>query len=382
MLSRLAAFALVAAVATAAPNRAIETPRVEHLAVPDGGIQPQAAIDSRGTIHLIYYKGPASGGDLFYVRRGPGDAAFSAPIRVNSEPGSAIAAGAVRGGRLALGRDGWIHVAWNAAHAVEHEGDTITPMWYARLAPAAHAFEPQRAIGTHTKNLDGGGTVAADGAGRVFVVWHAAGPAEGETHRQLLVAESSDDGAHFAADRVLATPGGACGCCGATALVDGAGRLQILYRSAVDGVQRDPSWMTLTGRGASSPVHLQAWHLPACPMTTFALARAGNDLVAAWMVEQQIFTADLDAAAHVATAPSAMSGTAVRNHPALAINASGDRLFAWIEGANRSRDGMAAWELRDADGRPLASRADAGTTPPLSLIAALARPDRSFLTIY
>ena len=382
MLTRVAVFALAAAAVTAAPGGTIDGPRVQHLAVPDGGIQPQAAIDAHGTIHLIYFKGPSSGGDLFYVQRGAHDAAFSAPIRVNGVPGSAIAAGAVRGGRLALGRDGWIHVAWNAASPIEHDGATTTPMWYARLAPGRHAFEAQRAIGTHTKNLDGGGTVAADANGHVFVVWHAAGQEEGEAHRRMLVAESSDDGAHFAADRVLATPGGACGCCGAAALVDGADRLQILYRTAADGVHRDPAWMTLTARGASDPVHLQAWNLPACPMTTFALARAKDSLVAAWMVEQQIFTADLDAATHTATSPSPMSGTAVRNHPAVAIDASGDRLFAWIEGANRSREGAAAWELRDARGQRLASQADAGATPPLSLIAAIARPDGSFALIY
>jgi hypothetical protein len=381
-ISAAMALLVVAAFAVAALPAPGGAPRVDHLAVPDGGIQPQAAIDTRGTIHLIYYKGPSSGGDLFYVRRGARDTAFSAPLRVNSEAGSAIAAGAVRGGRLALGRDGWVHVAWNAAHAVEHDGATITPMWYARLAPGARAFEAQRAIGTHTKNLDGGGTVAADASGHVFVVWHAAGDQEGETHRQMFVAESSDDGTHFAADRVLATPGGACGCCGAAALVDGEKRLQILYRSATDGVHRDPSWMTVTAQGASNPVHLQAWNLPACPMTTFALARANDGLVAAWMVEQQIFTADLDAGTHMATAPSPMSGSAARNHPALAVNAAGDRLFAWIEGANRSRDGTAAWELRDARGHRLASLADAGTTPPLSLIGAIARPDGSFALVY
>src|SRR5215218_7087888 len=100
MLRALALLLLV--VLGAAPPQP-RPPRVEHLAVPDGGIQPQAAIDAKGTIHLVYYKGAPSGGDLFYVRRGTADAGFSTPLRVNSEPGSAIAAGAVRGGRLALG---------------------------------------------------------------------------------------------------------------------------------------------------------------------------------------------------------------------------------------------------------------------------------------
>src|SRR4051794_40933055 len=84
---------------------------VTLLETPDGGIQPQAAIDARGTIHLVYFKGDPAAGDLFYVRREPGKDDFTAPIRVNSQPGSAIAIGTIRGGQLALGKGGRIHVA-------------------------------------------------------------------------------------------------------------------------------------------------------------------------------------------------------------------------------------------------------------------------------
>ena len=380
-MSRLLTLVLVAALGTVSAARP-EPPRVEHVRVPDGGIQPQAAIDPHGTIHLIYYKGDAMGGDLYYVRRGAAETAFSTPIRVNSETGSAIAAGAVRGGRIALGRNGWVHVAWNAAHPVDRGGAQVTPMWYARLAPGARGFEPQRAIGTHTKYLDGGGTVAADAAGHVYVVWHAAGAVEGEMHRDLLVAASNDDGARFAPDRVFSNAGGACGCCSAAALVDGAGRLQILYRAAADGVHRDPTWMTVQARAAQPIVRLQSWNLPACPMTSFALAQAAGALVGAWVVEQQIFIADLDPATHTATEPSPMAGSAVRNHPGVAIGRSGERLIAWIEGANRSREGSVAWELRDRRGARIGGQSAAGTTPPLSLVAPLARADGSFLLIY
>jgi hypothetical protein len=379
MLFHSIAVVLLTLVATLAPPA---TPKVEHVTVPDAGIQPQAAVDARGTLHLIYYKGAPSGGDLYYVRRAAGQTAFSPPVRINSEAGSAIAAGAVRGGRLALGRDGWVHVAWNAAHPVERDGAQVTPMWYARLAPGAVRFDAQRAIGTHVKYLDGGGTVAADAAGHVYVVWHAAGPEEGEAHRDMLVATSNDDGATFAPERVFANAGGACGCCGASAMVDRDGRLQILYRGAAEQRHRDATWMTVS-RGAAAPiVRLQGWDLPACPMTTFAMSEDASRIVGAWVIEQQIFTADLDPAAHTASAPSPMAGSAVRNHPAIGVNGAGDRLFAWIEGANRSREGNVAWELRNRAGARLAASSAAGATPPLSLIAVVPRADGSFLLIY
>src|SRR5262245_53300801 len=83
---------------------------------PDGGIQPQAVVDARGTLHLIYFKGDkAEAGDLFYVRRDTGKERFSDPIRVNSQPASAIAFGSMRGGQITLGKAGRVHVAWNGS---------------------------------------------------------------------------------------------------------------------------------------------------------------------------------------------------------------------------------------------------------------------------
>ena len=68
------------------------TSKVSLLRVPNGGIQPQAMVDRKGTVHLIYFSGDPRAGDIFYVRSVAGET-FSAPIRVNSRPGSAIAIG-------------------------------------------------------------------------------------------------------------------------------------------------------------------------------------------------------------------------------------------------------------------------------------------------
>ncbi len=40
---------------------------VQHIPVPNGGIEPQAAVDDHGTIHLVYFLGEANQGNLFYV---------------------------------------------------------------------------------------------------------------------------------------------------------------------------------------------------------------------------------------------------------------------------------------------------------------------------
>src|SRR6185295_8394760 len=80
-----------------------ESDKVKLVRVPDGGIQPQAVVDVKGVVHLVYFKGEAKADDLFYVRQGP--EGFSKPIQVNSKPGSGIAVGTIRGAQLALGRN-------------------------------------------------------------------------------------------------------------------------------------------------------------------------------------------------------------------------------------------------------------------------------------
>src|SRR6266487_2863648 len=95
--------------------------QVSLLHTPDDGIQPQAATDAKGIVHLIYFKGDPKAGDIFYVRREPGQNEFSKPIPVNTQPHTAMAMGTIRGAQLAVGKNGRVHVAWDGmgegAHA-------------------------------------------------------------------------------------------------------------------------------------------------------------------------------------------------------------------------------------------------------------------------
>ena len=65
--------------------------------------QPEVAVDSEGTVHLVYFKGDPSQGDLFYAKSKDG-LKFNNPIRVNSVEGTAVAIGNIRGARIAVGR--------------------------------------------------------------------------------------------------------------------------------------------------------------------------------------------------------------------------------------------------------------------------------------
>jgi hypothetical protein len=125
---------------------------VRQVRVPDRGLQPQVLVDTAGTLHLIYLGDEPASANVYYVRKSAGSEKFSRPLRVNSQPGSAIAIGSIRGAQLALGSANRVHVAWNGSGKAEPKGPVKygNPMLYSRLADDGSAFEPQRnVIGEH-----------------------------------------------------------------------------------------------------------------------------------------------------------------------------------------------------------------------------------------
>ena len=312
--------------------------------VPDGGIQPEAAIDSRGVLHLLYFAGEAAGGDLFYVRSNDLGATFSTPIRVNSQPGSAIATGTIRGGQLALGRNGRIHVAWNGSDRALPRGVVNpdlkkpgAPFLYARSTADGTGFEPQRNLNLHVYSLDGGGSIAADGAGHVYAAWHGnkEGGPRGEDQRQVWLVRSQDDGATFAeAGPAWDTPTGTCSCCQTRLLATSTSSLALLFRSAANLTNRDIYLLTSHDNGRSfggSRVH--PWSINACPMTSMSLAAAGGRVMAAWETAGQVYWGVVDANGAV-PAPLAAPGR-WRGSQTPAAGRLEERVDARLDGANR-----------------------------------------------
>ena len=333
---------------------------VNLLRTPHGGIQPQAVVDDAGRIHLVYFKGPARGGDLFYVHKSA-NAQFSEPLRVNSKSGSAIAVGTIRGAQIALGKNGRIHVAWNSANGKE--------MLYTRLNDGA--FEPERNVMTWTGGLDGGGSVAADDKGNVFVVWHGGAPdnKQGEAGRAVFVAKSRDEGKTFAKEsRANQADTGACGCCGMKALAAGD-RLYLLYRAATKVTGRD---MTLLVSDGTERV-VSKWNIGSCPMSSAGLFKARDGVIAAWEMERQIGFSG--AAKEDLITPS---GSGKRKHPSLAQSASGTILLAWAENAGWEKGGTLAWQLFK-DRKPVGEVQAGDSIPVWSMPAAVAVGEQFYI---
>ncbi len=363
--------------------------RVRVLTTPDGGIQPQAAIDARGAVHLVYFKGAPSGGDLFYGRLKPGDASFSKPLRINSQDGSAIAIGTIRGAQLAVGSNGQVHVAWNGSGRGETANPNGgSPMLYSRLDYAGAAFEAERNLMTHTTGLDGGGTIAADGEGRVFVAWHgrAKDAPEGEDARQFFISTSNDEGRTFSPERPAVDRGtGACGCCGSRAFVDRRGNVWALYRAATGGIKRDMMLLVSKDHGTHFEEKLRhPWSINMCPMSSEAFAEGPSGVVTGWETEGRVFFSKISPETLESTTPVAPIGrSAGQKHPALAVNNLGETILVWAEGTGWARDGALAWQVFDAQAKPTAEKGRVSQGIPVwSLATVVATADGGFLIVH
>jgi hypothetical protein len=362
--------------------------RVKLLRVPNGGLQPQTVMDGHGALHLIYFTGEPGGGEIYYLRRDAGKTDFTAPIRINSEPNTAVATGTIRGAHIAIGKNGRVHVSWNGPHKPGGPTTLAAPMFYARMNDARTAFEPQRNVMQFSGGLDGGGSIAADKAGNVYVVWHGRGDKEGEENRRVWIAKSEDEGKTFS--REIAAwnePTGACGCCGMRAFVDVQGRVHLLYRAARENVNRDMYLLTSNDRGKSfSGMLLDKWNLNICPMSSAALANGpdgGDGLLAAWETQGQVFFASIDLNKRAQVAPISPSGiTGKQKHPVIATNGSGEALFVWTEGTGWKKGGSLAWQKYDTGGKPTSEKGEAPGIPVWSFAAVVAEKDGNFTIFY
>ena len=390
MRMQLLVFAVGIAAVFAASRKTEPRLDISVVRVPNGGIQPQAVVGPGGILHVLYFAGDPKAGDLFYAKSADYGSTWSKPLRVNSTPGSAIALGTIRGGQIALGRNGRVHVAWNGSSAVQangpinaESGQRGTPMLYSRLSADGARFEPERNLMTHTFGLDGGGAVAADSAGNVYVSWHgkAAGARKGEAGRQVWIAISHDDGATFAEERAAwAEPTGACGCCGMALFADSQGTVRALYRSATGDIHRDIYLLSSSDLGRSfTGRKLHTWNINACPMSSMSFGEGGGIVAGAWETGGQVYFENLTRPDGVpVSAPGEGKG---RKHPRLAVAPNGNLLMIWTEGTGWQRGGSLAWQLFDSAGKSLGETHSEAGVPTWSFGAAAVKPG-GFVILY
>jgi len=348
-------------------------PNIAILRAPDGATLPQVAVDTADTVHLVYYSGSMSFGDLFHVTLPAGVASWSEPQQVNSERHSVSGVGPTDGAQLAIGPDDRLHVSWF---------HRAPPQFYYARSNHTGGFEPQQTLSRKIEGgVESGPTLTIDPEGSVYVFWHA-DPVE-DAKRRVYMTVSRDHGTLFDVPRAVNQPeAGACACCGLRAVTDIQGTVSIAYRSAGDNISRDMRLLTSTNQGgAFSERLIQPWNIGACPVATTTLSAGSNGTVVAWETQGQIYLANTENLARATPAPGV--GNFRRKNPTVAVNRRGETLLAWGDGPGFQSGGTLHWRLFDKRGRPDGQEGSAPTPIPLrSLPTAAARADGSFVLVY
>jgi hypothetical protein len=305
---------------------------VRSVAIPGGGVAPDAAVDSKGVTHIVFGRGS----DAYYTRSTDNGKTLSAPLRINTTDSNA-GIGRERGPKLALGKGDSVHVAWI--------GPRGKGAWYTRLDGAKFAAE--RDLNDGGKPVDGV-TVATDARGRVMVFWIDSRlppePSSPVSHH-IFYALSEDNGANFADSRRMQSeyPGIACACCNLEAAGDAAGVVRLAFRGGYQALRDFQLVETRDGRNFTwQEVHKDGWKLEGCPMSGADLRPdfPGGPAVA-WMSQGDVYYRIGKGPRLAPAAPKTVN----RNYPLLLANKAGDRLLAWTEGME------IRWELTGADGK-------------------------------
>lgn len=307
---------------------------VRVIAPPNQGAVPDAEVDGRGVIHLVY----VSGENVDYVRSENSGRSFTSPVRVNSESGTVHPAHMFRGPDVAIGRDGMVHVVW---YSNAYQRKLPKEQWgvqYTRWNPVTKAFEPTRNLNHRPSDNY---SLAADSRGNVAVLWMAGG---------MFLTGSRDDGKTFAGE-LKVSGADTCECCASRALLGPQATLHGLYRDKT-GDDRDMYLVSLGLDGAGvrrAKLSRQSWHINACPMTGAFLAEASRGgMIGAWEREGQIYFGRLASDGKL-LAPGEVATPRMeylRKFPAALAASDGTIIVAWKHGRTLE------WQRYDGGGKP------------------------------
>jgi hypothetical protein len=253
----------------------------QHGTIPkeDGRYNPFLAADPRGGFYLAYVERNAGVSNVMLQRSSDGKT-FSAPVRVNDEPGDAT----VRNEnppKVAVGPKGQAYVCWanergrwkgNVRFARSTDGGkTFSPATNinsdAALEPAGHAFQ----------------SVAVDQAGRIHVTWiDERNTKSTDRGGEIWISTSTDEGKTFSDDRRIL--GDVCECCRTNLQMDRSGTMFLSYRTvpASGPMLRDIVLAVSRDGGKTfsrTIVSQDGWEVNACPVAGPALVVDRQDRI-------------------------------------------------------------------------------------------------------
>lgn len=257
---------------------------IRSIRTPDGGQVPEV-VYTGVILHLTYGKD----GNAYYARSQDDGKSFAAPVRLNRRDGT-VTVGGERGPKVAIGKDGVIHVVW-LGHYQKGGG-----VWYTRSTDEGRTFSPERNLLDKEIGTDGA-TIAADSRGHVTVFWIDGwlGPdKENPVAGPIFMTRSSDNGATWSANERVRYdfPGRACACCRLEARFGPDGFLYLAFRTGYHNVR---DFYMLCGPESGIAFHAvrvseDNWVLEGCPMmgAPFTVDSQGRVLIA-WMSQGKVY---------------------------------------------------------------------------------------------
>ncbi|MBI4454502.1 MAG: hypothetical protein HY644_01240 [Acidobacteria bacterium] len=302
---------------------------VRTIRTPHGAETPEALLDSKGILHLAY----GLGNDAYYVQSRDGGRTFTNPVRLNQRV-STVTVGGERGPKLALGKDGMIHVVW-LGHYQRGGG-----IWYTRSFNNGRAFEKERNLLDTQTGCDAA-TVVADTESNVLVFWlDGRWPPDPQSPiaSPIFMSRSTDGGSTFSRNQPVRHdhPGRACACCRLEARVVEDGYLYLSFRGAYQNIR---DIYLLKGRKTENSfksirVSMDQWKLDGCPMAGahFSVGSTGRLLIA-WRSRDKAFWSVLQKGwTNFSPRIGTPDGKGEEKYPLILVNQKNEVLFVWKRG--------------------------------------------------
>jgi BNR repeat-like domain len=288
-----ALLSISASISTPAPSEPEPPPQIITPKVPPGVHEPQAAVDARGRVFVVY----ATPSLVSISVSSDLGATFGEPVAVGRI--GKMAVGMRRGPRVAATPSAVIVSAIGGVVGDGHDGDLVawrsTTSGVSWLAPVRVSTYPGSA-------REGLHAMCAGPNGELACAWLDV--RSGKT--EIYAAASSDEGASFAPEELVyhSPEGSVCECCHPSVAVDAHGALYVMFRNQLDGA-RDMYITESKDHGKTfSKAHklgTGTWKLAACPMDGGALAIApAGHVMSIWRREQDVYSADIAGANVVA----------------------------------------------------------------------------------
>lgn len=244
--------------------------------------QPQVAVDSDGSIHIVY----GIGNLTRYRRSDDGGKSFTKPVDISFDHEMSL--GMRRGPRIAVFDKSICVSAIGGNQGKGRDGDVLAMR---SVDGGATWIGPVRVNDTPDSAREGLHAMSVGPKGEMCCVWLDL--RNGKT--EVMASVSSDGGGTWGKNILVykSPDGSVCECCHPSVAIDSGGRIHAQWRNAVGGA-RDIYVATSTDGGKTfgqaSKLGTGSWPLNACPMDGGAIAVvAGGKLASCWRREKAVF---------------------------------------------------------------------------------------------